>query len=336
MEDIKTFLIELGKTIGLYLLVVVGGTVVLLVASSFIGYLPYSDRPGPGWHGFRWGIGIREIGFFLSWAALVVIPGAVVGALLFLSIQLLQWIHAPRWAIATLGAVVSGFLSFYLIAAMGWYIALDAFPVYGAGVLGCVFGGWLLPRRLLPRAGFGLRQRLAVFAVWCLATGWLVLPYLTGPSCEGDQKLEIMFVQWQPSSEPLSVLGDGLTSVEVAHLEAAGVTGKVTRRGFAEQGWTGTGGITSIEEGRAVILMQRPLDAPVEVPWPDATSAIYIQETRGWKMIPSDARTLPRTIRLRVSKDNPAEVPFEAKQECGAYSGAALFDWEKSPNGVRE
>lgn len=329
----KRFLIELGKATSLYLLVVVGGTVLLLIASSFIGYFPYSDRPGPGWFGWRGTITLREILYFLSWSILALIPGAIAGALLSVTVQLLQWIHTPRWLIATFGGFASGLLSFYLISGAGWYIAIAAFPVYGAAVLGCVFGSWLLPRQTVSAgtsAPLGIKPRLVIFAIWFVATAWIISPFITRSSCENDQNLEVMFVEWRPGRDPLSFLGDGLTPVEMNQLSGTGLTGQLTRKGFTRQSWEG---VTGEKQARIVIVMQRPLDAAVDLPQPDATSVIYVQETKDWKMIPSDVTTLRRTIRLASAKTDPRKIHFEARQGCGRASGETVFDWTTPSNG---
>jgi len=317
---LKRFLIELAKTTGTYVLVVVGGTVILLIISSFIGYLPYSDRPGPGWHGWRGNISVREILFFLSWAALGVIPGSIYGSLLFLSIQLLRWIQTPLLFIRALGAISSGFLSFYLILGLGWYIAIAAFPVYGAGVLGLLFGGWLLPRQVARTdigSALGTKQRLTIFVLWCLSSTLVVSPFYTGPSCDRDQSLEVMFVQWRPGSDSLSVIKKGLTSEDLAHLKASGITtGElIVNSTFRYLG--------PDQRARSVIVMQRRIDSPVELPQPNGTNVIYLQEADGWMKIPSDAPTLRKTIRLTPGKHNPRVLQFEAEQECGGPTGGA-------------
>lgn len=142
-------LFSLVKVITTYLLVVMGGTVVFMTFLSVIGYLPYGDRPGPGWYGWQGMAAIKSGLYFLQWASLGVLPGAVAGGLLFVSVQLLRWIDTPRWLIAILGALASGFISLYLVLGVGWYIAIGEVPVYGAGILGLTYGGWLLPKQVM-------------------------------------------------------------------------------------------------------------------------------------------------------------------------------------------
>src|SRR2546423_3298378 len=54
--------------------------------------------------------------------------------------------------------------------------------------------------------------------------------------------------------------------------------------------------------GRAIIIMQHQLKSPVELPQPDGTTVIYVQDGDEWKMYPVNAPTLKRTILLEVSE----------------------------------
>ncbi|MGH7324615.1 MAG: hypothetical protein ACREJ9_08205 [Candidatus Rokuibacteriota bacterium] len=179
----KRFILDFARTSGLYVVVLVGGTVLIVVATAFIGYLPYSDRPGPGWYGWRGSISLHELAFVLQWSIFLVIPAAVVGAFLFLSVQLLQWLHTPRWLIGALGALVSGVLSLMVVAGVGWIVALGAVAACGAGIIGGFFGGWFLPRyaaRPVIRARLGILHRLRVLVLWCVATGLVLYPFVPG------------------------------------------------------------------------------------------------------------------------------------------------------------
>ena len=47
----KRFIRGYAIAVGLFLLVIVGSMITTLTLASAVGYLPYSDRPGPGWYG---------------------------------------------------------------------------------------------------------------------------------------------------------------------------------------------------------------------------------------------------------------------------------------------
>ena len=64
------FFLDWLKSLGLYAVVVSAGTLLFLVGSSAVGYLAYSDRPGPGWGRgiFSW----SEVKFFVGWLPLLI------------------------------------------------------------------------------------------------------------------------------------------------------------------------------------------------------------------------------------------------------------------------
>ncbi len=147
----KRLVWDLLKSVGLYLLVVVGGIVCFLCLAPVFGYLPYSDRPGPGWigrfPGITWGDFLGVVSFLLGWALLLT-PYAIVAALILFGVaRLLERIRTPRLIVAVVGALLAGFVSGYIVEGIGWYIAIAEPPVHVAELLGIIFGAWLLPRK---------------------------------------------------------------------------------------------------------------------------------------------------------------------------------------------
>ena len=147
----KRFLSDLLRSVGLYLLLVVGGSVCFLSLAPVFGYLPYSDRPGPGWIGKFPGIGWADfwqgVAYMINWALLLLPYAMVAGLIVFALARLLERVKIPRVIVAIVAALVGGFVSGYVVLGIGWYIAIAAAPVYFASVLGLVFGGFLLPKR---------------------------------------------------------------------------------------------------------------------------------------------------------------------------------------------
>jgi hypothetical protein len=138
-------------SLALYLAVVAGGVTLFLILAPVVGYLPYSDRPGPGWFarfpalGWRafwtnaWGM--LEYGTFL--AILFLIPGAA-GLLLIRGVERLVRHQAVRRALAA--CVAAAAAGWWMLGA-GWYIAAGPALFWLAVALGAVAGGWLLPAR---------------------------------------------------------------------------------------------------------------------------------------------------------------------------------------------
>ena len=155
-ERVKRLFLDLLKSIGLYLLVVVGGSFCFLSVAPVFGYLPYSDRPGPGWFGRVPAIGWAEFWrgavFMLGWVALLLPYAIVAGLIVFAIARLLERFRTPRAVVAIISGLLSGFVSGYIVLGIGWYIAISEVAVDVASVLGLMFGGLLLPRRRSARS----------------------------------------------------------------------------------------------------------------------------------------------------------------------------------------
>jgi hypothetical protein len=144
-KNIRRFVFDWVISLALFVAAIALGTFLFLVGASAIGFLAYSDRPGPGWMrsgSFSW----AEISFFLGWEQLLILyflPFA--GAALFPFARTLGWLSSPRWLVRVFGALFSGFAGFLSVAAAGWYIAVSEYPVYAAGLCGIVYGALILP-----------------------------------------------------------------------------------------------------------------------------------------------------------------------------------------------
>ena len=146
----KRLLIDLLRSVGLYVLLIVGGSFLFLCLAPVFGYLPYSDRPGPGWIGkfpaIGWADFRNTVEYMLGWA-LLLLPYAIVAGLIVFSVaRLLERFRTPRIAVALVAAVVAGLVSEHIVLGIGWYIAIARAPGYVAMALGLIYGGLLLPR----------------------------------------------------------------------------------------------------------------------------------------------------------------------------------------------
>jgi hypothetical protein len=154
-NPLKYFLFRLLIPVALYVLVVIGGTVAFLCIAPVFGYLGYSDRPGPGWFGhfpaITWSEFRDNALFFLDWATLFIRHSLLFGLLIVLLARGLELVRTPSIAVAIICAVVSVFLTGYLMLAAGWIIALGAVPFYFSLLLALLFGAILLPKRRAPR-----------------------------------------------------------------------------------------------------------------------------------------------------------------------------------------
>ena len=149
------YLLNFVLSVGLYVLVVIGGTVAFLCVAPVFGYLGYSDRPGPGWFGrfpaITWPEFVENARFMFGWAELFVWQSLFFGFLIVLLGRGLEWMRTPRIAVAIICAVASVFFTGFVMLAAGWYISLGAAPFYFSILLAVLFGAILLPKRRVAK-----------------------------------------------------------------------------------------------------------------------------------------------------------------------------------------
>jgi hypothetical protein len=144
---LKGFMKAWFHTIWRFVAVLSAASVLLMLVYSAIGYLPYSDRPGPGWGNIpvHWPT-LEEIGYFSGWALLLLPPAYFMGQLIFVFIVLVRWFSAPQWLARALGGLFCAGFGMLAVAAAGWYIAAAPAVDDGAGIFAFVLGAWGLPR----------------------------------------------------------------------------------------------------------------------------------------------------------------------------------------------
>ena len=318
----QSFVLDLLRTLGDYVLFVLWGTVGVLILSTVIGYLPYSDRPGPGWLGAAQTASLSVVWFFLSWAGFAAIHVVKIGLVLFVVARVLRLIRCPRWAIRVIGALVSGFLSLYIIAGLGWYIAVAEFPVLAAGLLGVVFGGFfLLPRDGSSHGSIRARHVVALAAPVLIVIVGAGIQYVRALS---DQRLELVFVKWDEQPQDLALdeesgIRVALRDEELDRLRSVGLRGRLTVVSTSTQG--------SGPASRMVVVMKAQPTSPVTLRQPDKAAVIYVQNGDQWTRYPSDVPVLARTVELSTSPDSPHHTVFMAQLASGAGSGGIAAIW---------
>jgi hypothetical protein len=141
---VMRFIAALAK----YAAFVVGGVTLFLILAPVVGYLPYSDRPGAGWHASFPALGLREflanardmLGLGLFLGILFVIPGAVG----LLAIRGFERLSRHAWTRRIGAAAIAAATAGYWMLGAGWYIAAGVPLLVIATILGAVAGGWLL------------------------------------------------------------------------------------------------------------------------------------------------------------------------------------------------
>jgi hypothetical protein len=164
----------------------------LLVLVNSAGYLPYSDRPGPGWQMPHLPTG-EELRFFVGFAALLLKGTAFYGLIFAAAGLILGFCWLPRWGLRVLAAPTAFLASGLMMAAGGWLIAISSMGVYAAAGCGALWGLFVFPR-LVPRMSYALPIAATIaLPVVMLAAGayWLVKPMLPDPALT-NAKIEVV------------------------------------------------------------------------------------------------------------------------------------------------
>ena len=141
---------QFGRHLLFGLLIILGGLFLYMTIAISIGYLPYSDRPGPGWYKKPFGISWDETRYI--WSFILFLGIYILGTLIivYFLFRLFRLIGYNRIIYSILGGLIIGFLSLYWTYGIGWYIAIDGSTILTGGILGLIYGATLFPKFLKP------------------------------------------------------------------------------------------------------------------------------------------------------------------------------------------
>lgn len=306
------FFFDWIKSLGLYAIIVSAGTLLFLIGSSIIGYLAYSDRPGPGWGRgvFSW----SEVKFFLGWLPLLTYFLLYLGSALYPFARLLAWFHSPRWIVRVFGGLFAGTAGLVGVLAAGWYIAISQYPVYAGASCGMIYGAMILPRfAAAPPSGPTSWKSWAGTVVTILACGAIV-GYPLMPK-QSEQSLEVLFAQVVPGPQDLAATEKtgGLTAEELNQLKSLGLTGTFRFGISVYRGYTPS-------QARAVIVCTAELRSPVELREPRATHVMYVQHGDTWNRYPQGAPMLRSQIKFWPSATDPRMIEVQSGSSHSTFS----------------
>jgi hypothetical protein len=174
IQTLKSLGRRFAGTTLLFSIIVSVGTSIVLFVSSCIGYLPYSDRPGPGWWGSVHWPSWAEFSIYIGFAPWFAYSCLFFGLGLFGLSLVLGAATTPRWLNRILGGAISAMAGGLAVLGAGWYLALAEIGPDAAIALGLAYGVFLYPHFVQPRSEplpIGLRIG-AVAALWlCSCTG---------------------------------------------------------------------------------------------------------------------------------------------------------------------
>lgn len=209
-----------------------------------------------------------------------------------------------------------------VVWALGW-------AVWGAGTRPTeylsLFGSLILVVSafisLADRRSAARLALLGVVAIWSF-----YLPTTVGvlKSRLSDQELGLTVLLWTPSASPLTIHEHTqmrLSPIEIQQIIATGITGALST--YAANGRVGSG-----KESHVTLILQKPVNQPVELKEPDGISVIYIQYGEGWKIFSPNAHTLERTIRIEPEAGDPTQTSVMVELADGARQGLGVW-WPK-------
>lgn len=243
----------------------------LLLAINSGGYLPYSDRPGPGWQSPHLP-SKEELQLFLGFAVLLLKGTAFYGSLFALLSVILGLCRVPQYGIRLTATILALISSGIMMAAAGWMIAISPIGIYISAICGGLWGLLIFPC-LVPK--FAYTPPLAIrIMVPLLALGvggyWLISPMLPNRALT-NAKVEI--IRKSPTEQtPLSLayLGPGFAD----RLTEANKYMPVSRMEFATDGKN---------QVRVLLIVDDPQPTAHTFVLPRTGVVIYRQHNGVWK-----------------------------------------------------
>jgi MFS family permease len=255
----------------------------------------------------------------MGWELLMVPMLFFWGSIFFAFAILIGWLRVPRWLLGLSAGILCGLLSLVATAAAGWYIDIAAFPAYGAGVLGLLFGCFILPR-FAPQGGTKwpawVRTIGATAAVLGLGLS-IIYPILPE---RDSQELEVVFVRLVPEEEQIATGTDKLSADEIKLLRSLGLKGSL-RVGMQASKSTGN----SSRHARAIIVLRERLETRVDLREPKATNVVYVQDGKNWNMYPPGARTIGKKISFWPDELNPTDLEVELEPRMSTSSSFSRY-----------
>lgn len=267
---------------------ILAATWLTLTVCSAIGYLPYSDRPGPGWYPMHLP-GREEMSFYFGFLVLLAPVAAIWGGAAFFAALVARRLGMNKWFISIAGALLCFLVAGICVAGAGWYIAIAGSIPLIVAVLAGLFGAFVMPR-MLPvhplKWPLALRALLSCMVV-ATPIYFLAAPFI--PDREA-QNLQVVFEKLSPGGEDISA-DSGLTQDQLKQLSIHGIRGTLHGAGSA---YFSVG--SDRRNAKITLIQSAPLNREISLAQPDNQDVIYVQRADTWVMYPESAPTLKRKL----------------------------------------
>jgi hypothetical protein len=276
----------------------------LLILVNSAGYLPYSDRPGPGWQLPHLPTG-EEMRFFVGFAFLLLPVTTIYGLIFAVAGLALGFCLLPRWGLRVIGAPTALVSTGLMMAAGGWMIAISSMGIYIAAGCGALWGLFVFPG-LIPRMSptLPIALRIALPALMLAGgTYWLVKPLLPDPELT-NAKIEVIRrddAGVQLSGVDLSYVGPSITK----EVKGAGKYVSVSRMEFTTDGRNQVRVLLIIDDARPIsntFLLPRSGDA------------VYRQSREKWNKVQTDGRD--SKLSLHLSSRDSDGISLQLQGPC--------------------
>lgn len=295
----------------------VGTSVVLLLCSSF-GYLPYSDRPGPGWwwrvHWPSWAETATYIGFAPWFAYFCLYFGCG-----FFGLSLVLGVAStPRWLNRLLGGAIAAAAAGLAVMGAGWILALSSIGPDAAFVLGLLYGVFLFPRFIQPRTQ-PITTWMRISAVSCataLFLYWIASPFLSKRPVPDVNYDLIRVTPGEKAVTATAFLGSEFAA-GLAVLDLRGDT----------HGGIGGGGGGSGQNAPPIdieLIALEPIMKEARLAIPNTGNVIYVLKNGSWTAHPSVMQKDKRTLTVKPGTDPHYDG---GRVKLGEQSNFRAFTW---------
>ncbi|HEY5328911.1 MAG TPA: hypothetical protein VIJ79_03425 [Acidobacteriaceae bacterium] len=269
----------------------------LLLIVNCIGYLPYSDRPGPGWQ--RPHLPSKEeLQFFLGFAMLMLKPTAIYSTGFAIAGTLFRLCSLPRWLIRLIAALPAFLAAGLMMAGVGWMIAISSFGVYLAAGCGLVWALFIFPLLIAPRAvHLPLAARIALPTALVLS-GLLGLLYPMLPRTP-EAAVNVDLMRLTPGTQPYTGLPAGPFGAEIPRIvQNLNLRGDIHGGEQLMQGNSGTS--DGIE---ALFIATQPITHHQSLNLPAHGAVVYVLAGDKWTAYPTIGKKDKRTIIIGPGND---------------------------------
>ncbi len=306
MSIAKRVAVQFCGTALLFSATVAFGTSLTLLVASSIGYLPYSDRPGPGWWGRVHWPSLVEAENYLGFAPLFGYFCLFFGVGLFLLSLTLGFASSPNWLNRIIGGIISALAAGFAVAGAGWYIALAQLGPDVAIVLGLIYGVFLFPRFIfMHEHHLPVWLRVGVIFVASAAfTFWIVSPLLPRKTIP---QINFQLNRITPGSQVYSTVTEQFLGAGVAkEVTDLGIVGEV------HGGIGGSGGgrgvlIDSTHPVSILLIALEPIDREFKLRLPQSGYVVYVLKDHQWKAHPAFSETDGRKLIVKPGIDSKYE-----------------------------